>query len=75
MGVRRGCVVVVVVVVVVVMHGAHALRGWALGDRRRTLLRDARAFGPGGRWFGGVPLQPMSLPSLKSHGILIQINF
>ena len=29
-----------------------------VGDRRRVLVRNARAFGPGGRWYGGVPLVP-----------------
>ena len=32
-------------------RGAHVV-----GDRRRALVRNARAFGPGGRWYGGAPL-------------------
>jgi hypothetical protein len=30
----------------------------SFGDRRRVPVRSARAFGPGGRWYGGVPLVP-----------------
>ena len=47
-------------------HGGGGMASWPLvgrgarvvGNRRRVLVHNARAFGPGGRWCGGMPLVP-----------------
>ena len=47
-------------------HGGGSAALWPLvgrdvavvDDRRRALVRNARAFGPGGRWCGGMPFVP-----------------
>ena len=42
----------------IVAVGGGSTRGWVLGDRHHALVCSARAFEPGGRWYGGVPLVP-----------------
>ena len=40
--------------------GGHSTHGRALGDWHHTLVRSARAFGPGGRWTWRVLVVPSS---------------
>ena len=46
--------------------GGHSTHGRALGDWHHTLVRSARAFGPGGRWMWGVLVVP-SITVVVAH--------